>query len=127
MPTDPNLRTTTARGLGWQHQKVRDHLIRMHVDGTPCRWCAQPMYRDRTENWDYTPASTDRASGSLAADHSHARSDGGTKADRLLHGICNKQRQAGRNDHLRPAITGQDTTAARAGDDLLGVRLLPWP
>ncbi|WP_251550281.1 hypothetical protein [Rhodococcus sp. 11-3] len=119
--------TTTERGLGWQHQKQRDRLLKAHIDGTPCWWCGLPMYRDRTRNWDHDPTSPDRASGSLAADHSHARAHDGTHADRLLHGICNKQRQDGRNDHLRPAITGLDPTTTADSDDPLGIRLLPWP
>ncbi|WJJ10806.1 hypothetical protein P9990_19835 [Prescottella equi] len=119
-------RTTTQKGLGWQHQKDRDALLRAHVDGTPCWWCGLPMYRDRTENWDHNPTSNDRASGSLAADHSRARADGGTKADRLLHGICNKQRQAGSRDHLRPAVTGQHPSEP-IPEDQLGIRLIPWP
>lgn len=42
----------------------------------------------------------------LAADHSQARALGGGKADRLLHGNCNSQRQDGRHDSSRPAIKG---------------------
>ncbi|NKS94629.1 hypothetical protein GS876_10395 [Rhodococcus hoagii] len=120
-------RTTTQKGLGWQHQKERDALLRVHVDGTPCWWCGLPMYRDRTNNWDHNPTSNDRASGSLAADHSHARAQGGIKADRLLHGWCNKQRGEGNRDHLRPVVTGIDVTDTRSTDDQLGVRLIAWP
>ncbi|NKS97484.1 hypothetical protein [Prescottella equi] len=111
-------RTTTERGLGWAHQKERTHLLRIHVDGTPCWWCGKPMHREAELNWDRRV---------LAADHSHARAQGGTQADRLLHSICNKQRQDGRNDHQRPAVTGEDVTDARGADDPLGIRLLPWP
>lgn len=100
-------RTTTEKGLGWQHQKDRRYLLTRHRDGTSCYWCGQSMYRDRTRNWDYDPESTDPASGSLAADHSHARAHGGMKADRLLHGICNKERGEGARDHLRPALAKQ--------------------
>ncbi|NKU18363.1 hypothetical protein GS907_07225 [Rhodococcus hoagii] len=119
-------KTTTEKGLGWKHQKERDSLLRVHTDGTPCWWCGLPMYRDRTTNWDHNPTSSDRASGSLAADHSHARTHGGTKADRLLHGRCNKQRQAGSRDHLRPAVTGQHPSEP-IPEDQLGIRLIPWP
>lgn len=111
-------KTTTERGLGWDHQKQRERLLRSHVDGSPCWWCAKPMHRDKARNWD---------GDTLAADHSHARAHGGTKADRLLHGRCNKQRQDGGNDHLRPAVTGTDLNDARAVDDQLGMRLMPWP
>ncbi|MFI8590124.1 RapZ C-terminal domain-containing protein [Dietzia maris] len=89
--------TTTGRGLGWKHQKQRESLLRTHQDGTPCWWCARPMYRTAAKNFDDRP---------LAADHSEARSIGGDKADRLLHSTCNEQRQDGARDHLRPALTG---------------------
>ncbi|NKR41992.1 hypothetical protein GS503_14355 [Rhodococcus hoagii] len=108
-------KSTTERGLGWQHQKERDALLRVHVEGTPCWWCGKPMHRDRTQNWDYDPDSPDRASGSLAADHSHARAHGGTKADRLLHGRCNKERQDGSRDHQRPVLRRRRPKA------------FPWP
>ncbi|QXU53625.1 hypothetical protein [Rhodococcus sp. LW-XY12] len=118
--------STTARGLGWDHQKTRERLLRNHVDGTPCWWCSLPMFRNRTNNWDHDPTSNDPASGSLAADHSQARAHGGTQADRLLHGTCNKERQDGRRDHLRPAVTGH-RIGAEESEEPLGIRLLPWP
>lgn len=62
------------------------------------------MYRNRTRNPDYDPNSNDRASGSLAGDHTHTRAAGGTTTDRLLHGRCNKERGDGTRDHLRPAL-----------------------
>ncbi|MFE3059112.1 hypothetical protein [Nocardia sp. NPDC059239] len=89
-------RTTTQKGLGWRHQQQRDALLARHRDGARCWWCDEPMYRDAARNVDGE---------SLAADHSHARSQGGTKADRLLHGVCNKARGDGSRDHLRPALT----------------------
>ncbi|MGX1598599.1 hypothetical protein ACWIDS_16235 [Dietzia maris] len=55
------------------------------------------MYRDKTRNWDQE---------ALHADHTDARKHGGTKADRLLHATCNKQRQTGTHDDARPAVTG---------------------
>lgn len=88
----PKAKTTTQRGLGWAHQKQREHLLRVHVDGSPCWWCGEPMYKAQ----------------SLAADHSHARAHGGTKADRLLHELCNKSRGDGSRDDKRPALTGED-------------------
>lgn len=117
-------RSTTEKGLGWRHQKDRDRLLRAHIDATLCWWCGKPMYRDRTRNWDYDPASTDRASGSLAADHSHARAHGGTKADRLLHGQCNKMRGEGARDHLRPALGGQGAESVVAPSRPAA---FPWP
>lgn len=110
-------KTTTARGLGWAHQQQRDRLIRDHVDGTLCWWCGLPMFKSQK----------------LEADHSRARSQGGTKADRLLHGYnqlghrCNQERGDGSRDHLRPAITGKPIAQAQADQELLGVRVMPWP
>lgn len=97
-------KSTTAKGLGWAHQQQRERLLRAHTDGALCWWCARPMYRDRTRNFDHDPTSNDQGSGSLAADHSHARAHGGTKADRLLHGLCNKERGEGARDDQRPAL-----------------------
>ncbi|AMS03983.1 HNH endonuclease [Gordonia phage UmaThurman] len=95
------------RGLGHAHKQQVKHLKTRHIDGTPCWWCGKPMYLDRTRNPDYDPTSPDRASGSLAGDHTLARTHGGTLADRLLHGRCNKERGDGRHDHTRPAVTGK--------------------
>lgn len=93
------------RGLGHTHRRQVDALKKRHIDGTPCWWCGKPMYRNRTRNWDYDPTSTDRASGSLAGDHTLTRAAGGTTTDRLLHGRCNKERGDGTRDHLRPALS----------------------
>lgn len=90
----PGQRTTTERGLGYDHQKTRDRLLRQHVDGAPCWWCGQPMYLTEA----------------LAADHSLARAHGGTQADRLLHERCNKSRGDGSRDHLRPALASAPRT-----------------
>lgn len=117
-------KSTTARGLGYAHQQQVEALKRRHINGTPCFWCDRPMFLDRTRNFDYDPASPDPASGSLAGDHSRSRSNGGTKADRLMHGLCNKQRGDGSRDHLRPAITGE---SLRDDSPDLGLRLMPWP
>lgn len=114
-------RTTTERGLGWAHQQQRERLLRAHRDGTPCWWCGEPMYRDRTRNPDHDPSSSDPASGSLAADHSRARADGGDRADRLLHGRCNKQRGTGDRDHTRPALGTR-----QHGPRPNGTNALPW-
>lgn len=93
-------RTTTQRGLGWDHQKRRDQLMRDHVDGTACpcqpgcgpacpcagRLQGLPMYRDAARNFDRRP---------LEADHTRARARGGNQADRLLLSTCNRSRGAG--------------------------------
>lgn len=116
-------KTTTQRGLGWSHQKQRERLLQRHVDGTPCYWCALPMFRDKRSNWDGKV---------LAADHTLSRafaaSAGVTsKADRLLHGICNKRRGDGSKDDTRPALTGLPLEALTPSEKALGHRAMPWP
>lgn len=100
--------TTTQRGLGWSHQVQRDHLLARHVEGTPCWWCGEPMFRSQ----------------GLAADHSVARANGGVRADRLLHEGCNKARGKGDRDHLRPAVTG--TALDDGGDGRAQWTVMPW-
>jgi hypothetical protein len=120
-------RSAHRRGLGHRHRKVREALLRRHVDGTPCWWCGQPMFRDPARNFDYNPDSRDPGNGALAADHTHARTHGGITADRLLHGICNKERGDGRRDHLRPAVTGRPVGAAVTVAPELGFQAMNWP
>ncbi|KIH72987.1 AAA family ATPase [Corynebacterium glutamicum] len=91
--------TTTERGYGWSHQQKRESLLRAHTDGSPCWWCGLPMHKDKAKNWDQKALARDH----LEADGAKNRS----KADQLLHFTCNSQRQDGRNDHIRPAITGR--------------------
>lgn len=91
-------KSTTAKGLGWSHQKQRKRLLRNLVDGTECYWCGNRLFREPTKNWDGHP---------LEADHSTSRSNGGTQADRLLHKRCNASRGDGSRDHLRPALRSQ--------------------
>lgn len=96
---DVRAATTTARGLGWPHQKQRVKLLNQHVDGTPCFWCGQSMWKDAASNWDEAP---------LEAEHSTPRSaPEATLADRLMHRWCNRNRGNGDHDHRRPAITGE--------------------
>ena len=113
-------RTTTERGLGYQHQQNRRYLIANHVDGTLCWWCNLPMFKEAARNHDHAE---------LEADHSLSRADGGHRADRLLHRICNRQRGRGQRDHLRPAATGTPilALAGQAVDALTDMRLMPWP
>lgn len=110
--------TTTQRGLGHDHQTNRDRLLVRHVDGRRCWWCAKPMYRDKTKNWDAHP---------LEADHSKSRSRfgaGKTRADRLLHKTCNIRRGDGTHDDERPALAGQITVPEDAS---LGPLAMGWP
>ena len=75
------------------------------------------MFREPRQNWDHN---------SLSADHTIARAHGGTRADRLLHSLCNKRRSDGTRDHLRPALTGAVDPPQEA-NSLLGHRAMPWP
>ena len=110
-------RSTTQRGLGWTHRQHVAGLKARHIDGTPCWWCGQPMFRDPGRNYDGR---------TLEGDHSKPRSHGGTRADRLLHSTCNRERGDGRRDHERPALTGRQPTPApdRAH---LGPLAMRWP
>lgn len=89
------------------------------------------MFRDILRNWDKRK---------LQGDHSHARTHGGTRTDRLLHATCNEQRGDGTRDHLRPVLTGthpsqwtpnlttHGATSSRTGEPTdLEPRLMPWP
>ena len=64
------------------------------------------MFQQAERNWDGQP---------LAADHTHPRAHGGTKADRLMCHSCNSQRQAGKHDDVRPAVTGTHPRDWKAG------------
>lgn len=100
-------KTTTERGYGWEHQQQRAKLLRKHVDGAPCWWCGLPMHKDKALNWDAE---------ALAADHlEKGGAKTGTKAQRLLHGRCNKQRQDGARDDARPVATGRHPSEALSG------------
>ena len=110
----PRRRSTTARGLGHDHQENRTRLIARHRAGTPCWWCGKPMYADAAHNWDREP---------LHADHTTARSKGGKHAQRLLHATCNRQRGDGSRDHKRPTANPQTDDIA---DDLLGRTAMPF-
>lgn len=103
-------KSTTERGLGYQHQQERKSLLRRHTDGSLCWWCDRPMFKRDADNWDSRP---------LAADHSIARALGGTRADRLLHWTCNAQRGDGSRDHQRPTLTGRTVEPVTPGERLL--------
>lgn len=128
--------SSTARGLGYAHRKIRARLIANHADGTPCPCLAEdmcgrgcpcrragrglPMYRDANLNVDGM---------ALEADHSIARSLGGTKADRLLLATCNRSRgdgtRVGRGDD-DPAGSGQGTDGRWDVHPTLGKPAPPW-
>jgi hypothetical protein len=119
-PTSGKQRTNRERGLGWEHAQNRERLLRRHVDGKPCWWCGAPMFRDASKNPDREP---------LHADHTLARSRGGTTADRLLHATCNRTRGNGDHDDQRPALiahTAAQTHTDAANHDL-GPLAMPWP
>ena len=102
-----------ARQRGYTHHAhdvPRKRLLMALKDGTPCWWCGLPMHKDKRRNWDGQ---------ALAADHSNAHgARNGEKPDRLLHSRCNSQRQDGRYDARRPALTGKhpsEPLATQAG------------
>lgn len=101
--------TTTELGLGWRHQQQRAMLLRRLRDGDLCWWCNLPLRKDAQRNWDGLP---------LAADHSQARSLGGSLADRVLHYTCNSQRGNGSRDESRPSLTGAAVSREEPGADL---------
>lgn len=91
-----------ARERGYTHHGhdlPRKRLLMALRDGAPCWWCGLPMHKNKQRNWDGQ---------ALAADHSHAHgARKGEQPDRLLHSRCNSQRQDGRYDARRPALTGK--------------------
>lgn len=98
----------TNKELGHQHRVIRKRLLAKMQDGEPCWWCGEPM----TKNQD------------LAADHDLARANGGIKASRILHFVCNSQRGDGSHDDQRPKITGKPFTTK--ADDRSDWCLLAW-
>jgi len=66
---------TTARGLGWPHQRARAQALEAFVPGTLCRYCRRPMHR-----WQ-----------GLDLDHLIPRSMGGIGGPTMLaHARCNR-------------------------------------
>lgn len=101
---------TKKQELGRKHQQNRARMLARMTDGESCWWCSEPMYREPEANPDGRP---------LAADHEVARANGGIKASRLLHFVCNSQRGDGEHDYLRPAVTGRpyETPKTRANEN----------
>ncbi len=108
--------TTTERGLGREHQRVREKLLAVHIDGTPCPRCGRPMHLSQKLDAGH---SVDRA---VAGPH--------TPADRLEHRSCN--RAAGqrittailRRRRTPGAITGHPQTPPAF---IIGGRAHPTP
>ncbi|MGN0097214.1 MAG: hypothetical protein ACI38U_14270 [Corynebacterium sp.] len=63
----------------------------------------------------------------LDADHGHSRHHGGSKADRLMHSRCNRQRHEGDNDDRRPALGAADAFTPRPIQLLDGTDDPRWP
>jgi hypothetical protein len=77
--------STSARGYGWAHQKLRARLIQRMRDGDPCAECALPM-------WHGTPL-----------DLCHDHDNGGYKG--LGHASCNRSEGASRGNRDRLTTT----------------------
>jgi hypothetical protein len=124
------VKTTTERGLGWQHKQQRARLIARLHDGDPCSCltlddcgpscpCRRaghglPMYRDAALNVDAMP---------LEADHTVSRSQGGQRADRLLIATCNRSRGDGTRSATGAFLIdpARDWTRDWTGDGLFKV------
>ena len=80
--------SSSQRGYGGRHKRIRQSLLAQLVDGTPCSWCGKPMYKDKERNFDKA---------ALEADHERSIKYFGKhqNATRLLHRRCNRQRGAG--------------------------------
>jgi hypothetical protein len=87
MGADPT--STTAKGLGWSHQRAREAALRALHPGTPCPYCLLPMW----------PGVQD-----LDLDHLIPRSAGGAGGPvRLAHASCNR-RHGQRLSRPQPAL-----------------------
>lgn len=73
-------KTTTQRGYGHSHRRIRQQLLYNMPDGAECEYCGQPMYKDPTKNFDGKPLNAD-----------HEALDKTKQASRLLHDQCNKK------------------------------------
>jgi hypothetical protein len=92
MTTTDRRQSTTQRGYGWRHQRIRTRLLYQLKDGTPCPGCGRPMYRNPDKNHDRAP---------LEADHeADLKHHGPGDANRLLCRTCNRSRGAGHDERL---------------------------
>lgn len=78
----------------YRHQLDRKRARARMKDGELCWWCNRPMHRDQQ----------------LDADHVTSVHNGGVRADRMLHSVCNRQRREGgpEIDRRRPAAHATD-------------------
>lgn len=114
-------RTTNQRGYDYEHQTNRTRLLTRHTDGKRCWWCGHPMFKDAARNWDRK---------ALHAEHSKSQAKHGigrTRADRLMHDTCNKQRGDGSRDDQRPVLLAQQTLEDETEDAGLGPLVMGWP
>jgi hypothetical protein len=78
--TSRDPRTTTEKGLGYAHQRLRRTLLATLVPGSRCPRCGEPM-------WPRFQA--------LDLDHAVPRSQGGAGGpSRLCHSTCNRRHGA---------------------------------
>ncbi|WP_431231513.1 hypothetical protein ACQ856_18295 [Mycolicibacterium psychrotolerans] len=113
--------TTTQKGLGGDHQANRERLLHRHVNGKPCWWCGEPMYREKERNPDGF---------ALEADHSRKRAthgNHGNRADRLLHKLCNIARNTTPDDQRPALLKLLKTQPAEPNPNDLGPLAMAWP
>lgn len=77
--------STTQRGLGWEHQRLRARLL-PHAYGTPCPLCGRAMLKGQDLDLDHA---TPRALG------------GGLAGARIVHRHCNRSHGARLGNQLR--------------------------
>lgn len=86
--------TTTTRGYGWTHQKLRAALLAALIPGSPCPRCHQPMWP-----------------GAQLLDLGHLDGDK-TRYAGLEHSRCNRQ-AGGREGHRRRRAMAQPRPTSR--------------
>lgn len=84
--------TTSERGYGWAHQRLRAALLAALVPGSPCPRCHQPMW----------PRAQD-------LDLGHVEGSGKTMYEGLQHSTCNRSSGARFGNQLR----GRDGSVTR--------------
>jgi hypothetical protein len=89
--------TTTARGLGAQHQALRAYKLSVLIDGTPCRRCGHPRYHPAPGRCPHGPCWMCR----LDLGHHTDRVFGGQGPRELEHTHCNRKAGAKLGNALR--------------------------